>query len=107
MVLLELVTGKDPHKGYVNMNLAEWAWRHYSEGNSMVEALDPEIKHDNRYMEQIRLVFKLGLICTKALPSSRPSMKDVLGIIQRCNRLSECEKKNVLNGKTLMTYSKV
>ncbi|KAL4592606.1 hypothetical protein LXL04_005607 [Taraxacum kok-saghyz] len=101
VVLLELVTGKDPHKGYVDMNLAEWAWRHYSEGNSMVEALDPEIKQDDRYMEQIRLVFKLGLICTRALPSSRPSMNDVLRILQRCNQLSEGEKKKVLNGKNV------
>ncbi|KAL4592642.1 hypothetical protein LXL04_005645 [Taraxacum kok-saghyz] len=101
VILLELVTGKEPQKGDVDMNLAEWAWRHYSEGNSMVEALDPKIKQDSSYMEQIRLVYKLGLICTRTLPSSRPSMKDVLGILQRCNRLSEGEKKKVLNEKNI------
>lgn len=74
------------------MNLAEWAWKNYGEGNSMVEALDPEIKHATGFMEEIGQVFKLGLICTSTLPSSRPSMKEVLEILNRCNRLSEDRK---------------
>lgn len=92
VVLLELVTGKEPHEGDVDTNLAEWAWKHYGEGNSMVEALDPEIKQANCYMEEISLVFKLGLICTSTLPSSRPSMKEVLEILRRCNPVSEDRK---------------
>ncbi|XP_076925779.1 receptor-like protein kinase HSL1 [Bidens hawaiensis] len=90
VVLLELVTGKEPHAGDGDMNLAQWTWKHFSEGKSMVEALDPEIKQANCYMEEISLVFKLGLICTSTLPSSRPSMKEVLEILKRCdNPLSE------------------
>ncbi|CAI9289100.1 unnamed protein product [Lactuca saligna] len=85
VVLLELVTGKEAHEGDGDMNLAEWACRNYSEGKSMVEALDPEIKQDDNHMEEIRLVFKLGLICTSTLPSSRPQMKEVLGILQMRN----------------------
>ncbi|PWA87651.1 protein kinase family protein with leucine-rich repeat domain-containing protein [Artemisia annua] len=92
VVLLELVTGKEPHEGDADMNLAEWAWKNYGEGNSMVEALDPEIKHATGFMEEIGQVFKLGLICTSTLPSSRPSMKEVLEILNRCNRLSEDRK---------------
>lgn len=90
VVLLELVTGKEPNEGDVNLNLAEWAWKHYGEGdNSMVGAVDPEIKDTDTYMEEITTVFKLGLICTSTLPSSRPSMKDVLEILRRCNPLDE------------------
>ncbi|KAL7596680.1 hypothetical protein Lser_V15G27889 [Lactuca serriola] len=92
VVLLELVTGKEPHEGDGDMNLAEWAWRYFSEENSMVEALDPEIKQANSFMEEICLVFKLGLICTSTLPSSRPTMKEVLEILRRCNPLSEDRK---------------
>lgn len=92
VVLLELVTGKEPHEGDGDMNLAEWAWRYFNEEKSMVEALDPEIKHDNSFMEEISLVFKLGLICTSTLPSSRPTMKEVLEILRRCNPLSEDRK---------------
>ena len=58
VVLLELVTGKEPHEGDGDMNLAEWAWRYFSEVNSMIETLDPEIKQVNSFMEDIALVFK-------------------------------------------------
>ncbi|KAK9079818.1 hypothetical protein SSX86_001491 [Deinandra increscens subsp. villosa] len=94
VVLLELVTGKEPHEGDGDMNLAEWTWKHFSEGKStMEEALDPEIKQANCYMEEISLVFKLGLICTSTLPSSRPSMKEVLEILRRCDNPSSEERK--------------
>ncbi|KAI7743221.1 hypothetical protein M8C21_007495 [Ambrosia artemisiifolia] len=93
VVLLELVTGKEPHAGDSEMNLAEWTWKHFSEGKSMVDALDPEIKQANCYMEEISLVFKLGLICTSTLPSSRPSMKEVLEILRRCDTPSSEERK--------------
>ncbi|KAI3687381.1 hypothetical protein L1987_81076 [Smallanthus sonchifolius] len=93
VVLLELVTGKEPHKGDGEMNLAQWTWKHFSEGKSMVEALDPEIKQANCYMEEISLVFKLGLICTSTMPSSRPSMKEVLEILRRCDTPLSEERK--------------
>ncbi|XP_071726371.1 uncharacterized protein [Rutidosis leptorrhynchoides] len=95
VVLLELVTGKEPHEGDVDTNLAEWAWKNYGEGTSMVEALDPVIKQGNCCMEEISLVFKLGLICTSTLPSSRPSMKEVLEILRRCNPASSTEEQKV------------
>ncbi|KAJ0481950.1 putative transferase, protein kinase RLK-Pelle-LRR-XI-1 family [Helianthus annuus] len=87
VVLLELVTGKEANEGDEDLNLAEWAWKHYEEGGSMMGALDLEIKDPDTYMEEISTVFKLGLICTSTLPSSRPSMKDVLEILKRCNPL--------------------
>ncbi|KAL8195811.1 hypothetical protein R6Q57_025564 [Mikania cordata] len=86
VVLLELVTGKEANEGDGDLNLAEWAWKHYGEGDSVIGALDPEI---NGYMEEMSTVFKLGLICTSTLPSSRPSMKDVLEILRRCNPLDQ------------------
>ncbi|KAI3792731.1 hypothetical protein L2E82_06619 [Cichorium intybus] len=106
VVLLELVTGKEAHEGDGDMNLAEWAWRNYREGKSMVEALDPEIKQDNSYIEEIRLVFKLGLVCTSTFPSSRPTMREVVGILQRCNPVSEAQNK-VLNESIDDLYGKV
>ncbi|XP_071730339.1 uncharacterized protein [Rutidosis leptorrhynchoides] len=89
VVLLELVTGKEPNEGDADSNLAEWAWKHYGEGDSIAGALDPDIKDADTYMEEMSTVFKLGLICTSTLPSSRPSMKDVLEILRRCNPLHD------------------
>ncbi|KAI3828433.1 hypothetical protein L1987_02534 [Smallanthus sonchifolius] len=89
VVLLELVTGKEANDEDGDLNLAEWAWKHYGEGDSVVGALDREIKDPDTYMEEMSMVFKLGLICTSTLPSSRPSMKDVLEILKRCNPLDQ------------------
>ncbi|XP_076914506.1 uncharacterized protein LOC143573539 [Bidens hawaiensis] len=89
VVLLELVTGKEANEGDEDLNLAEWAWKHYEEGGSMVEALDEDIKDPDSCIQEMSTVFKLGLICTSTLPSSRPSMKDVLEVLRRCNPLDQ------------------
>ncbi|KAK1417932.1 hypothetical protein QVD17_27068 [Tagetes erecta] len=89
VVLLELVTGKEANEGDGDLNLAEWAWKHYGEGGSMMGAVDREIKDPDTYLEEMSTVFRLGLICTSTLPSSRPSMKDVLEILKRCNPIDQ------------------
>lgn len=81
VVLLELATGKEPNSGDENMNLAEWAWQHYSDEKPIPDALDEEIKKPC-YLEEMTSLFKLGLICTSTLPSSRPTMKEVLQILR-------------------------
>nr|POE61955.1 mdis1-interacting receptor like kinase 1 [Quercus suber] len=82
IVLLELVTGREPNDE--NMNLAEWALRHSSEGKSITDALDDEIK-EPCYLEEMTMVFKLGLKCTSRLPTNRPSMREVLQILCWCS----------------------
>ncbi|XP_019184863.1 PREDICTED: leucine-rich repeat receptor-like serine/threonine-protein kinase BAM1 isoform X1 [Ipomoea nil] len=82
VVLLELTTGREAVTGNEDMNLAQWAHKHQTEGNSAADALDEEIK-DPRYLEAMIAVFKLGLACTLNSPSSRPFMKDISQILQR------------------------
>ncbi|XP_076926935.1 receptor-like protein kinase 5 [Bidens hawaiensis] len=93
VVLLELVTGKEANEGDEDLNLAEWAWKHYEEGGSMVEALDQDIKDPDIYMEELSTVFKLGLFCTSALPSSRPSMRMFLRFLEDATRLINSRNK--------------
>ncbi|XP_010325071.1 receptor-like protein kinase 5 isoform X1 [Solanum lycopersicum] len=81
VVLLELTTGRQPILREEQMNLAQWAQQRYKDGNYIVEALDEEIMETSN-VEQMRDVFKLGLMCTGASPSSRPSMKEVCNILQ-------------------------
>ncbi|KAJ9680179.1 hypothetical protein PVL29_019467 [Vitis rotundifolia] len=83
VVLLELATGREANRGNEHMNLAQWAWQHFGEGKSIVEALDEEIMEEC-YMEEMSNVFKLGLMCTSKAPSDRPSMREVLLILDRC-----------------------
>nr|GMD65434.1 systemin receptor SR160 [Ipomoea batatas] len=84
VVLLELTTGREAVTGNEDMNLAQCAHKHLREGDSAADALDEEIK-DSRYLEAMMTVFKLGLACTLSSPSSRPSMKDISQILQRCS----------------------
>ncbi|XBI35048.1 hypothetical protein VPH35_120783 [Triticum aestivum] len=84
VVLLELVTGRRANGGGGYENLAQWAWRqfHQDESIQLTNVIDADIR-DPAYSREVQLVFKLGLICTGTNPSSRPSMKQVLQVLQR------------------------
>lgn len=59
-----------------------------------MEALDEEVRQQC-YLESMTTMFKLGLICTSSSPSTRPSMKEVLRILQRCSPSEASGEKNV------------
>lgn len=80
VVLLELVTGKHPCKGNSHLNLADWSWKHCCEEHPIIDALDEDVKEPS-FIEQMVNVFKLGLMCTSQMPSSRPTMKQVLQLL--------------------------
>ncbi|CAN4104402.1 unnamed protein product [Withania somnifera] len=81
VVLLELTTGRQPILKEAQMNLAQWVQQRHRDGNLIIQALDEEIMETSN-LEQMTGVFKLGLMCTAASPSSRPSMKEVCNILQ-------------------------
>ncbi|OEL38573.1 LRR receptor-like serine/threonine-protein kinase HSL2 [Dichanthelium oligosanthes] len=85
VVLLELVTGREANDGGEHGSLADWAWRHLQSGKSIADAADKCIR-DAGYGDDVEAVFKLGIICTGRQPSTRPTMKDVLQILQRCEQ---------------------
>ena len=83
VVLLELATGREANKGNEHMNLAQWAWQHFGEGKPIMEALDEEVMEEC-YIEEISIVFKLGLMCISKVPCDRPSLREVMLILGRC-----------------------
>ncbi|VAH79322.1 unnamed protein product [Triticum turgidum subsp. durum] len=83
VVLLELTTGRAANDGGEDGSLAEWARHLYQSGGSIGEATDSRIRYAG-CSEEIEVVFRLGVMCTSASPSSRPTMKDVLQILLRC-----------------------
>ncbi|KAJ1375344.1 Serine/threonine-protein kinase, active site [Sesbania bispinosa] len=85
VVLLELVTGREPNSsgGEHASSLVDWAWQHYSDGKCLTDAFDEDIK-ETRHAEAMTNVFKLGLMCTSSLPSTRPSAKDILQVLRQC-----------------------
>ncbi|KAB1215541.1 Leucine-rich repeat receptor-like protein kinase PXL1 [Morella rubra] len=96
VILLELATGRKANDGDEHASLAEWAWRHYQDGNPIVNALDEEVE-EPCYLDQMCCVFTLGIICTGTQPSTRPSMKEVLRILVQCNQPLGYAKKNAAN----------
>ena len=82
---MELATGRKASEGDEHTSLAEWAWRHFQEDNPIDDALDEEVRKPCN-LDEMCHVFKLGIMCTGTLPSNRPSMKEVLKILLRCNR---------------------
>uniref|UniRef100_J3MF07 non-specific serine/threonine protein kinase n=1 Tax=Oryza brachyantha TaxID=4533 RepID=J3MF07_ORYBR len=83
VVVLELTTGRCANGGGSYENLAQWAWRQFQdEGFQLIDVIDEDIR-DPAYFREEQMVFKLGLICTATQPSSRPSMKEVLQVLQR------------------------
>ncbi|KAF8034228.1 hypothetical protein BT93_C0497 [Corymbia citriodora subsp. variegata] len=94
VVLLELTTGREANDGDEDMCLADWAWRHMQDGKPISDALDEEIKDDSN-VDKISSVFKLGIFCTATLPSTRPTMKEVLQVLLKCSDpLYNVEKKS-------------
>ncbi|KAK2367342.1 receptor protein kinase HSL1 [Trifolium repens] len=80
VVLLELTTGKEANYGDQYSSLSEWAWRQTLLGINVEELLDKDVMEAS-YLNEMCTVFKLGVMCTATLPSSRPSMKEVMQIL--------------------------
>ncbi|XP_072964131.1 uncharacterized protein [Typha angustifolia] len=85
VVLLELTTGKAANHGDENTSLADWAWRHFQEDGELMDVVAKEMQ-DSAYLEEIEVVLTLGLSCTSPAPSHRPSMREVLQTLLRCER---------------------
>lgn len=87
VVLLELTTGREASDGGEQGGLADWAWHHFQTGNKAIDAIDETIR-DPSHLDEIAKVLKLALICTGTLPSTRPTMKEVVEILLRCDQTS-------------------
>jgi kinase len=92
VVLLELTTGKGASDGGEHGSLAKWARHHYRSGGSIPDATDRSIRYAG-YSDEVEVVFRLGVLCTADLPSSRPAMKDVLEILLNCSEQTHQKSK--------------
>eukprot|EP00253_Pinus_taeda_P018056 PITA_18056 len=75
VLLLELITGRKNSDNNLSLDmqtLLEWAWRLYKRGN-IVEIIDPAIIVTCNVEEALRCIH-VGLLCTQADSSHRPSM---------------------------------
>ncbi|KAE8723406.1 Receptor-like protein kinase 5 [Hibiscus syriacus] len=80
VVILELVTGKPPYDPeFGDKDVVKWVCATYDQ-NGTNQLIDPRM--DLTYREEICRVLDIGLLCTNALPINRPSMRNVVKLLQ-------------------------
>ncbi|KAF8647668.1 hypothetical protein HU200_065306 [Digitaria exilis] len=86
VVILEIVTGKkNTHVPTDDGHITQWVWRLHRDG-MLLKALDDMLMpSDNQadLAEEAERLLLLGLACTNPNPSSRPSMTEVLQVINK------------------------
>ncbi|XP_010227884.1 LRR receptor-like serine/threonine-protein kinase ERECTA isoform X2 [Brachypodium distachyon] len=78
IVLLELLTGKKPVDNECNLHhsiLSKTA------SNAVMETVDPDIADTCQDLGEVKKVFQLALLCTKRQPSDRPTMHEVVRVL--------------------------
>ncbi|EOA28753.1 hypothetical protein CARUB_v10024985mg [Capsella rubella] len=84
VVLFELMTGKKPiEDDYLDekdANLVSWV-RSLVRKNQGSKAIDPKIQETGSE-DQMEEALKIGYLCTADLPSKRPSMQQVVGLLK-------------------------
>ncbi|GMI81463.1 hypothetical protein like AT2G24230 [Hibiscus trionum] len=84
VVLFELITGKKPigddYPEEQEANLVSWV-RGLVRKNQGLKAIDPKI-HDTGPVYQMAEALKIGYLCTADLPTKRPSMQQIVGLLK-------------------------
>ncbi|KAK7411580.1 hypothetical protein VNO78_03015 [Psophocarpus tetragonolobus] len=84
VVLFELLTGKKPvgddYSDEKEATLVSWI-RGLVRVNKASSAIDPKIR-DTRSEKQMEEALKIGYLCTADIPSKRPSMQQIVGLLK-------------------------
>uniref|UniRef100_A0A0A9E904 Protein kinase domain-containing protein n=1 Tax=Arundo donax TaxID=35708 RepID=A0A0A9E904_ARUDO len=84
VVLFELVTGKKPlgdeYPGQKEASLVNWA-RAMVKANLPASIIDQKIR-DTGLERQMEEVLRIAYLCTAELPSKRPAMQQIVGLLK-------------------------
>ncbi|KAJ7551107.1 hypothetical protein O6H91_07G134300 [Diphasiastrum complanatum] len=82
VVLMELVTGKMPVEPQFGdgVDIVKWIFGKIHTKNWVQDILDPRISVASH--EEMLLVLRVAFLCTSALPIQRPSMREVVQMLQ-------------------------
>ncbi|XP_047946137.1 probable LRR receptor-like serine/threonine-protein kinase At2g24230 [Salvia hispanica] len=87
VILFELITGKKPvEDGYQEANLTSWV-RGLVRRDEASRAIDPKIR-GTAPDAQIIEALKIGYLCTAEIPSKRPSMQQVVGLLKDLEQIT-------------------
>lgn len=86
IVLLEILTGRNPLMFTQDEDLVKWVKRQLQRGQ-ISELLEPgllELDPESSEWEEFLLGVKVGLLCTAPDPLDRPSMADIVFMLEGC-----------------------
>ncbi|KAJ7517917.1 hypothetical protein O6H91_21G045900 [Diphasiastrum complanatum] len=85
VVLLELVTGKKPMQPQFvdGVDIVKWVRTNIQRKSEAQQLLDTRL--GNVFLEEMLTVLRVGLLCTNELPLERPSMREVVQMLQEAN----------------------
>ncbi|KAJ0830878.1 putative protein kinase RLK-Pelle-LRR-XI-1 family [Helianthus annuus] len=86
VVLLEILTGKNPILFNHDEDIVKWVKKQLQKGQ-ISELLEPgllELDPESSEWEEFLLGLKVGLLCTTSDPTGRPSMSDVVFMLEGC-----------------------
>ncbi|GJS58469.1 probable LRR receptor-like serine/threonine-protein kinase [Tanacetum coccineum] len=86
VVLLEILTGKNPVMFNHDEDIVKWVKRQLQRGQ-ISELLEPgllELDPESSEWEEFLLGLKVGLLCTTSDPTDRPAMSDVVFMLEGC-----------------------
>ncbi|KAL8493025.1 hypothetical protein ACS0TY_024293 [Phlomoides rotata] len=87
VIIFELVSGKKPvEDAYPEGNLVSWV-RGLVRRNEALRAVDPKIRGTGPDA-QIVEALKIGYLCTAEVPSKRPSMQQVVGLLKDLEQIT-------------------
>ncbi|KAL4588016.1 hypothetical protein LXL04_000894 [Taraxacum kok-saghyz] len=99
VVLMELVTGKRPIEPQFgdSVDIVEWVRRKIRENKPLTDVIDLTVGNCKHVEEEMILVLRIALICTAKLPRDRPSMRDVISMLEEA-RPRRKSSSNSING---------
>ncbi|VFQ86800.1 unnamed protein product [Cuscuta campestris] len=82
VVLMELVSGKKPIEAEYgeNNDIVSWVSGNLKSKETIMSLVDPEIPEHHK--EDAIKVLRIAILCTNALPNSRPTMKRVVQLLK-------------------------
>lgn len=84
VVLMELLTGKRPLDSEFgeSVDIVEWFRMKVRDNKLLEEALDLNVGATQHVQEEMLLVLRIAILCIAKLPKDRPSMRDVLTMLE-------------------------
>ncbi|KAG8482174.1 hypothetical protein CXB51_026755 [Gossypium anomalum] len=90
ILILEVMCGRRPvEEG--KPGLVNWVWELMMQ-NQLLAAVDPRLRTDD---EEVEKVLHLGLLCSYPDPNSRPTMRQVVRVLEGKNEPSEAETEDM------------